>query len=232
MGKKTVITIIFSVVLTSIILGGLLYTQLRNTESFNKKIVDASLPVIVLNTKFGMDVTTNPTYPKAINISVPMQYANKLSAYGAANKVIVGPKDWTGMGSIGVDGGSSVELYPNGGSSKQGPNLMVREISGCVGCALESAAIYFPGGKELFEKAFPGVSVKIPNGLKIQNLSASLLKFSLPNTTDGLAVNGMAYFDPSNNKSHFIEETVTLPSEESKFSNALLDVFIDSENIK
>jgi len=189
------------------------------------------LNVVQLKTDYGFDTTGSQySYPSTVDTSAPKAYEDKLGAYGAAEKVIVGPKGWTGEGFIAADGSGFIGLYPFNGSTKQGSRITVTVHPACVGCALGAAAPFFPEAKSQFEKDFPG-PVEIPSGLKIQPITKKLIGYSLSNTPDGLEVNGVAYFEMNSGQPYFIQMEVTLPSTGHDLSTVILNLFIQRQGL-
>jgi hypothetical protein len=182
----------------------------------NSGVSNITLPVTVLKTGYGISGPNGQTptfnYPKSITLSIPNTFTNMLSAYGASEKVIVGPKDWTGDGSVGADGNEFISLYPVGGSTKSGPHITFEELPACQSCILGDAALYFPAAKILYEKNFPA-PIKIPEGLIVKPLTSSLVNYTLPYTTDGLAVTGTAFYGGSPNVYFTKMEVVISPSQ-------------------
>src|ERR1700680_3922779 len=67
----------------------------------------STLPITVLPTAFGLPDESAPTYPANLSVEVPSHL--QIAAYGAAGHVWLAPLAWTGQGSVGVDGGISVQ---------------------------------------------------------------------------------------------------------------------------
>lgn len=196
---------------------------------------NVTLPVIQLKTGYGIvgenGQSPSYNYPANITVSIPLSYSGKVSAYGVGEKVIIAPSGWIGEGNIGADGSMGSNLHPQNGSSTQGSYISVGEVPGCVSCSLGEAAPYFPEAKTLYKKDFP-TPLSIPTGLTIKPISSSLVRYSLPNTLDGMAVNGVAYFKMTDTQPYFIKMEVILPQSQSKLSEFLLNSFIKRQNLK
>ncbi len=84
-------------------------------------------------------------YPANDTIYDPEGYREQLAAYGAAYEVYAGPKGWTGNGRYESGWGTTVVLYPPGGSDTTGPSITFRKInSNCKACLWTTALRYFP----------------------------------------------------------------------------------------
>ncbi|MGH7099505.1 MAG: hypothetical protein ACREE4_17840 [Stellaceae bacterium] len=92
------------------------------------------IPVIPVETSGGAGATFH--YPASVRIRVPPLLRRKLSAYGAAGLVWLGPRGWHCLASAGADGSATVALYPGGCSTKAGPHLTYKGDGGCA--ALEN----------------------------------------------------------------------------------------------
>ncbi len=213
------------------------FNQILSTFKFtpsSNSLQSINLPVTVLKTSYGIVGQSGqpPTYnyPVSIDVSVPVQFVNQISAYGVGEKVIIGPINWTGDGQIGADGTATVSLYPTGGTPITGPHITFGEITGCQSCMQGEAALYFPAAKIQYEKNFPG-PLTIPAGLVVKPVSSTLVKYSLPNTKDGMVVNGVAFYGGSPYP-HFSSMEVALQPNQPDLSDFILTTFISRENLQ
>jgi len=219
---------------------GLTKQRIENNNDLSKKI-EVSIPLIILETKLGVGegenggpLPTRITIPENIKINLPEVYSSQLSAYAIAayntiEPIIIGPKDWTGKGTIGANGNTVVELHPiNTSVNKEGPYISYDEIPACWACFHWQAGKYFP----LVQKEAKGNPMletsPIPN-LKTIFLSPQIVAYSLPNTPDGLEVNGVAHMGILNNKpaQPFKKIEVALPKEQHELATVILNTFIE-----
>ena len=196
--------------------------------SHSQPLVLTTLSVQKVPTTFGLP-GDNQTYPPTISVTIPQQYKGQLSAYGLG-VIVLGPTGWTGSASEGADGSGGGEIYPTNGSSTTSPNITFGTDGNCAGCTLTDAASYFPNARTLLSKTLPGEQVKIPSGLKTQIVSPSLVRYTLPNTSNGLVVNGVAYFNQTNLYFEYIQ--VSLPTSQKDLSDFILNSFISMQKLK
>jgi hypothetical protein len=187
-----------------------------------------SFPVHVLPTSQGMPDAPAPEYPKTVRLPAGA-FANQISAYGASGEIWIGPKGWTGTGSIGVDGNVFVELHPENGSADSGPRIRYVEIPACVSCMESEAAPYFPKARKTYNASFRSDSgpITIPQGLKPVPLSPTLLTWSLPDK-NGLLVRGVAYYDGG----QYVGARFLLAPKQRKLTSFLEQSFIARKNLK
>lgn len=213
-----------------------IYYQILSTfkfleQSSSSKLVTVTLGVKAIESSYGISLEPTNNYPSTVKITVPEEFKNELNAYGyGSNNVTIGPKNWTGRATIGADGGTSVELYPIGGSLTAGSSLTINHTPACFACSLGSAASFFPKAKDAYYKNYPGPLTLIPN-LKIVSLSDQLVSYSLPNTSDGMEVNGVAYIAKENGEyaAPFIQMEIKLPPEEHELARVILNTFINRQ---
>jgi len=235
--------IIAGIILVEIVVVGIIYlkipknlqttpVQLINkpteliTQTPNKTTI--SLPVAILKTNYGIE-GMNPSYPKSISISVPQEFSDQVGAYGVSDLIIVGLKDWIGEGQVGADGGSYAYLYPIGGSSSKGTHISISLIPGCVGCAYDSAAHYFPKARQW---VLQNENTDIPEkpGLVKNFVTPQLVKYNLPDTSDEMEVNGVAYFK-DDGQPYFVGMEITMPPQQHNIVIAILDMFIEKQEL-
>jgi hypothetical protein len=195
-----------------------------------------SLPVVKLNTRHGIDVDSEPTYPSSIVVSVPLSISNQLSAYGAAGEVVVGPRGWTGRGVAAANGSISIELYPENGSRDRGARVFVFLASPGTGSAILGAAPYSPWIQSHWKGL--GFDVEPPAlkaGIRLISLTPRLSSYSLANTPEGLEVRGVFFLDAQDRIQDrmwsFTQMEVVLSSGQRHLARGLLDVFIDQRGL-
>ena len=214
------------------------FSTVTPTITPQANVVNITLPVTVLHTDYGAG-PANQTYPyeSSINVSVPQEFSTQLGAYGVADMVIIGPKGWTGSGSVGADGTSGTKLYPIGGSSNSA-NISISTGGACVGCVYDKAAPYFPEARQL--DAGMGISSNLvstpPPGIISNFINPQLVEYSLPNTTDGMEVNGVANFVKGTqempNQPYSINFQITLPLQQHNLTQELLNIFIQGQKLQ
>lgn len=170
-----------------------------------------------------------PSYQRAITVSIPKLYVNAVTAYSAAEMVIIAPKAWTGEGVVSADGSANVTLHPIGESESSGPAITVTTFPSCYVCAVAGAAPYFDQARQLVESQHYS-SAAAPAGLVRNFVTSQLVRYSLPATRDGLERNGVAYIGSDNSQPGppFLRMEVALSATQRGLSNVLLDVFTDT----
>ncbi|HVC35369.1 MAG TPA: plastocyanin/azurin family copper-binding protein [Chloroflexota bacterium] len=181
-----------------------------------------TLPVHLLVTSCAL-AGCSFAYPSSVAVQVPPAYAGALGAYGAAGIVVVGPAGWTGVGSVGVQGNTFVSLYPVGSSRTRGPRVEVTTES--TGAAMLNAASYFEQAR-LDEQHEGNPVPPPPAGMTETFIDPELVAYRLPNTPDGLGIDGVAYFTDKVPGTIFKQEEVVLPLGERRLSTVILDAFI------
>lgn len=158
------------------------------------------------------------SYPKTTTVSLPREQADKITVYGGAGKIILGPKGWAGNASISQKGEISVFLYPQEGSPDKGPRLLAVIVPTCLECAKSAGAEYFEA-----------IGQTIKSGLTRNFISPNLFTYTLPNTSDNLEVNGVAYFagvNENNPAPPFLRLETVLPADQHDLASALISAFI------
>lgn len=230
--KRTVqSTLLPLVALFTILLSGSAVAALSHGRSTGES--DAvTLTVQILPTSDGTDGRGLYTerYPKTIDVKDAAAFADRIAAYGAAYRVWIAPKGWTGSAVVGGDGSTLVTLGPVSGSAKSGPRFRYEDSGGCAGCALEDAAPYFPSAmkkwKELFGYETPEV---LPRGIKLIRVSPTLTVYTVPGG-NGLLSRGAAYFMLSDEYSAKVE--FYLPRTDAKLAEFLVDTAVSQQKWK
>jgi hypothetical protein len=228
----------FSIVLLGLPLSLWLLT-LFGTErlSADRQTVDASHATVLLEVQIlitsdggepGGTALYADRYPKTIRVEHATAWSNRIAAYGAAYRVWIAPKDWTGSAAVGADGSTSVSLYPIGGSAASGPGLHYEDSGGCAGCAIDAGAPYFPTAMQQWKKLFYyGTLSPLPRGLTLTRVSPNVVTYSYPSGHDVLA-RGVACFDPS--EPFFQKAEFALPRSDAKLLGFLLGTFIGDKS--
>lgn len=197
-----------------------------------RKSTAITLTVHVLPTSDGIngEGMYADKYPKRMSIRNAEAFADQIAAFGAAYHVWIGPKGWTGSAVVGVDGGTSVGLYPVGGSALSGPHIEFAETPACMACMLDGAAPYFPRAKQEYNETFDAPLPPAPPGLRVYPLSPTLVTYLLPDV-GSLMVRGVVYFGEGPNR--FLEDAkFVLPHADAKLLHFLMQTFVRREKLK
>lgn len=171
-------------------------------------------------------------YPKGVSIPSAAAFADQIAAYGAAYRVWIVPRGWTGSAAVGADGSTAVDLHPPHGSAKSGPRFHYEDTGGCAGCAVYGAAPYFPCAlKEYKEFPLPGPVSAVPHGLKVAPLSPSLVTYT-GSEGGGLLVRGVIHFACGTDQPFFQQGEFVLPRLDAKLLHFLLHTFVSREKLK
>ncbi len=197
-----------------------------------------TLPVTILPTSDGIEGSGMyaDRYPQNISVTAPKKIYDQLAAYGTAYQVRLAPKLWTGDGGSGVDGGSSIYLYPLGGSMKFGPHIFYRGIPACIGCMVDAAAPFFSSATSSYnESVNQGYSneITIPTGLQVTPISKTLITYTLPNK-NGLLTHGVVYYNPGNDTidPYFTSAEFVLPENQTSLADFLSKAFIEDKKLQ
>lgn len=212
-----------------ILIGGIFfsYLQLKKEEYDFVQKQNIILPITELSTTSYMAEGTLPPGKKTMTVSVYKIYADKIEAYGSSIYGIVGPKGWVGNLTLGTNGNIVIEIYPKNGSVKSGPNISLYEVSNCWTCILDGAAPFWEQARKELTDMKLSVPEPIP-GLKTMFWGPKFVRFNLPDTSDGLKIEGVAYLNIENGKIEppFEIMTTTLPPEQFGLAWELLNIFI------
>ncbi len=169
-------------------------------------------------------------YPKTISVEYATAFSNRISAYGAAYRVWVAPKGWTGSASVGADGSTDVDLHSVKGSAIPGQQFHYENSGGCAGCAVDAAAQYFPSAMRQWKELFNYDTLSpLPPHLKIIRVSQNIVTYSYP-SGHGLLARGVARYDSSE---PFLEKAeFVLPRTDAKLQNFLLHRFISTMKLR
>ena len=199
----------------------------------HKSFLTIALPVHTLSTdsapdrKVGMFANR---YPRTIAVRVPREFANRIEAYGTGFRVWIGPRGWTGSSGVGVDGSTTVSLFPATGHKILGARLTYHDAGACAGCAVDGAAPYFPAAMREGTELFSAGPIPVPQGLKLVRLSATLVTYQLPRE-DGLIVRGVVFYqagsDPVLKDAKFV-----MPAGDAGLLSFLLRAFISREKLR
>jgi len=189
------------------------------------------LTVSTLPTTFGGPGDTN-TYPATIRVTVPHLISGEIAAYGVAGTVVVGPASWTGSGLVGADGSVGFTLAPQGASPGTGAEMVYQFDGACVGCAWSDASAFFPAVAAAALSAGAGPASPPPIGLQTEPLATGLIGFSLPGSTPGYQLNGVAYTNlPGSTADPIFEELdLSLPTTEHTLATVILNALVANED--
>lgn len=166
---------------------------------------------------------------------IPANFADNVDAYGfstcGASLYVLGPKDWVGSGQARPDEGFgdsvNVSLNRQAGLGDSRDHMNIKCSGGCSVAVHEDAP--FHGSKDKI--------VKIQNLLStapktIVQLTPNLIVYSLPNTSDGREVNGVAYYSGEVQINPHVStiETTLLPSEHD-LAIAILNSYIQKQGL-
>ncbi|MBI3980239.1 MAG: serine/threonine protein kinase [Chloroflexi bacterium] len=183
-----------------------------------------TLPVTALRTSSALLGDARYTYPQATNVEIPEAFSGALAAYGGGGRVVIAPRGWTGEASQGATGNTFIRLHPVGSTGASAPGMRVTWLHS--GPAVSEAAPYFEQAARILRQQFGGEPSPPPQGIVRAPISPQLLAYGLPNTSDGLEVNGVAYFKGESIESTFVSMQVTLPPREHELATILLDTFV------
>ena len=203
---------------------------------------EIQLPLNIVKTSIGVSegegggpLPTRITIPKTITANIPAEYVDKLEAYASAeyNKIypiVIGPKGWVGEGTMGADGNTSLNIKPKANSKEHG-YVSYFGIPACTYCYWNFASPFFPqiASEANNDPGFSSTGKVGPNpNLKIVPISPQVVLYSLPNTPDGLEVNGVASVDMIDGKLSrpFRQLEVSLPPEQHELSKIILNYFL------
>jgi uncharacterized protein DUF4850 len=212
----------------------IIFASLSSRASSEKRSA-VTLTVYALPTSDGASGKTGAfadRYPKTIEIKDSALFTGRIAAYGAAYRVWIAPKGWTGSADVGGDGSTVVKLHPVRGSSASGPRFYYQDTGGCAGCALSDAAPYFPSAMQKWEEMFGyETPEKLPRGIRLVRLSSTLVSYSLPKR-EGLLGRGAAYFIPPNEYFFAARGDFVLPRTGEKLLDFLVRTLIRQQNWK
>jgi hypothetical protein len=185
----------------------------------------------MLHTRYGIDVDSEPAYPSSVTVSVPQSISNRLSAYGAAGEVVIGPNGWTGEGLVGANGNISIELHPKNGSKDRGAGVWVFFASPGTGSAIFAAAPYSPWIQSHWkELGFDVDPPALKDGLRLTSLTPHLSGYTLPNTPEGLEVRGVVFSDAPDHLQDrmwaFTQMEAVLSPRQRDLAREILDLFV------
>jgi hypothetical protein len=198
-------------------------------------MVTVSLPVIKLGTSYGIDGVPTPSYPPAVTVTAFQDLVSQLSAYGVGNRVVIGPKDWTGEGLVGADGNVSITLYPKS-APDEGKKITVFIASPGTGSALWGGVGYNSWIRDHWQELWGLEEVPTPpEGIRETEIAPNTFRYSLPDTDAGLAVNGVVFSDAQEHQDDnlwsLLKIEVVLPSGQYLLTEAILDDFIKRQNL-
>ena len=181
----------------------------------------------------GKIYPTSNQFPNNVTIAAPENLKPMLGAFSTRQKIIIGPKDWTGDEKIGTNGNIVISLYPKGGSTEKGSRISVYEIPGCWSCALDATIPYFEPARNEAKQYSPKMfdPNKTPQGMKYKLLSPNIAEYTLPDTADGLQIKGVVYTKIVKDKitTPVLTMEVILPAKDMKLGEFLLKNYLSRE---
>jgi hypothetical protein len=192
-----------------------------------KGMVQVTLPVTKIPAQFAVENGTEA--PRAVTVSIPAAWKGAVGAYWAG-VILLGPVGWTGSATFGADGSGFVNLHPPGGGPESGPRVDIQTAGACLGCGDGSAAEYFPYVAQHWSQ-FQVIEGPPPKPIKVLSevsLSPTLVAYRLPNASDGLEINGIAYSGLVHHVSvlPFVQMNVELPASDHALATIILNYFI------
>ncbi len=209
---------------------------LASSSQAQDTTIDLHVNLLVTSSGLLGDSLFADEYPDDIQFTCRPMFVDHISAYGGAFKVWIGPRDWAGSSSCGVNGNVGVDLTPVNRTDSTGPYIHYWEIPACAGCILSAAAPYFPEAMRGWNRDFDQdgkIPIKVPHGLKFTWVSPTLITYTLPNSK-GLTVTGVAYYNGGGEDSDasFSNAEFVMPAKDSVLTSFLLKTFIQREGLK
>ncbi|MES2704159.1 MAG: DUF4850 domain-containing protein [Bacteroidota bacterium] len=160
-------------------------------------------------------------YPKGLSL-YGLEGIDEVAAYGAAYRIYLGLKGWTGNGDIATNGGEKVVLFPPGGSDSTGPRIVYYAEPSCAGCMAQHAALYFTSDDLDDYKG----DIEIPQGLVKKQVSPTVVTYALP-AKNGLITAGVAHYVDNAHDNYYKEATFVLPAGKEYLADLLTKDFIN-----
>ncbi len=187
------------------------------------------IPVTVLPTRLGFDPQNDGdflSYPAMVTVTLPADYCGELSAYGAAGEISIGPKAWTGEGSVGASGNRTVTLFPYG---KRDKTQMVFFWAGPgTGSAIIEAAPYFPWILSRADEFGIPRTIAARDFSEVSHLTPSLVRFTVSGLNSEWETRGVAYSNAEkvgkNGVWEFVSLEITLPADQEQLAGTLCEV--------
>ncbi len=205
----------------------------QGTVSFQMKEGDPAvkLPLYGVAADYAVDwpepVAITPKSPlPPVRFSIPAGLQQELAAFwinqgdGEHGILLLGPKDWKVVAdAIGANESIDIRLQDPGDS-------YFDTAGGCQGCAISSAAVYFPALKEWAEEqGFPGELLTFQ---KQTLLTANVMAYAKENPNPGYETNGMAFQQHGEGSAWFRAEEISIRADKHDLAAAILDFFAAS----
>lgn len=185
----------------------------------------------------ALPVTTIPvTYagsrmsgPSTATLTLPVGLVQSVGVYWVGYLLVLAPVKWTGTATVGTDGSLAATLHPVGRRGPAGPKIQITEDSACYGCGLTDSARYFSVVQSHWAQyGYPDRPPPLVPFTATDYLNPALIAYSLPRTSQGLEVNGVAY---SGILAHtagltFARAQETLPPGEKAMATLSLNYFV------
>jgi len=184
---------------------------------------DIRLPAFQLTVKDGIaESGWSTATPDSLEVrsTCDPKFAGRLSAFYHTNGWILVPKDWKAVrGANGVDGSEAITFAPPTGVGR----LSYWTPGACVGCALSTAAVFFPEAQREAKKEdflfYNGTNVP----LKTVRIRPKMVAYRA--VVEGQPIDGLALFDPDNDYFFFMVE-VSLPDQDRDLAKPILNWFL------
>jgi hypothetical protein len=128
--------------------------------------VVSSIPVVRCATKTGGDYGKRVPLPATLPERVATQLVGTVALYADAYDIVrvVGPRGWSCVASLAVDGGAGLQIYPSGTASpgfftsmtgrSSATGLTVQQEPACYACRLSLACPFFAAARKLIEQTY------------------------------------------------------------------------------
>jgi hypothetical protein len=136
-----------------------------DAQSINATVV-SRLPVVQCPTRTGGDYGSRVRLPATLPERVDTKLVGKVALYADQYDAVrlVGPKGWSCVASLAVDGGAGLQFYPSGTASpgfftsmtgrSSATGLTVQQEPACYACRLSLACPFFAAARKLIEQTY------------------------------------------------------------------------------
>jgi hypothetical protein len=218
-----------------------------DAQSINATVV-SRLPVVQCPTRTGGDYGSRVRLPATLPERVDTKLVGKVALYADQYDAVrlVGPKGWSCVASLAVDGGATLQIYRSGTTSPgfftsltgrtSATGLTVQAEPACYACRLSLACPFFAAARRLIEKTYENTSMLAscarPPGEVLTSSTSSTRFFSDAPFVVGHAYPsggpdrafGVSFFDP---KTYSYLVACTLPISQRETCRGALNWFVD-----
>jgi hypothetical protein len=172
--------------------------ELRDVQNAGSDtdVAPGRLPVVALKTESGQGVPDTYVYPRTASFPMSDSYGSQLGAYGAAGTLWLGLRGWTGTASEGVDGNTTVALYPEAMGEAGVEGISYATYPACLSCILNGAAPFFPEAARALKEQYGDTPYRLSE-LAITRVSDSVVTYSYRNDRGTMAYGAASYIDAS-----------------------------------